>query len=251
MQKGRTKFRERPISGRRFLIGAGRQCDLRLGGDAVPELHSVIHRSSSGVWIDAFADSPRLRVNGRDVVLARLQDGDTLEIGEFGLVVRLKAGDQTLDVEAPAVQAEIPADSAIGHLTASELVDLIENETQIVSEFEGRRQLGAAALLQAVGNHLVKGRHAIPLPTRSMCPDNEVTEQSLLGDLERVLLQLHTFSQKLEGRSHQLLVREATQANAATSLLDAQRQLSAHVDKVLQRIDTEQQREEPPARASA
>lgn len=251
VQKGRTKFRRRPVDGRRFLIGSGRQCDLRLGGDAVPALHSVIHRNGGEIWIDAFAEAPPLRVNGHDVDIVRLEDGDTLEIADFQLVLRLQVAEAAETPVASPVP-ENTADGSLAGLTASQLVELIEKEAALVSDFEDRQQLGAEALLQAVYDRTtVKGRQAIPLPTRSMLPAAELQEQSLLGDLERVLLQLHSFSQKLESRSHKLLEREATHADAAATLLDAQHQLSEHLDKVLQRIVAEQHKPDAPARASA
>lgn len=262
VQKGRTAFRRRPVEGRRFLIGAGRQCDLRLGGDSVPALHSVIHRSGCDVWIDAFAQSPPLRVNGRDVDLVRLQDGDSIEIGEFHLTVGLHlalaadgnepASSESASIDAIESQIE---ETPIEELSAAELVDLIEGETKLISEFEDRQQLGAEALLEQVLSRATEvdtaASRSIRIPAGTAADATEMEEQSLLGDLERVLLHLHRFSQKLENRSQRLLEREATHADAASTLLDAQHQLAAHLDRVIERIHAEQPPQARPTRASA
>src|SRR5690349_7584916 len=40
IHRGRTEFPSRPIGLQQFLIGAGVECDLRLGGTQMPAVHS-------------------------------------------------------------------------------------------------------------------------------------------------------------------------------------------------------------------
>src|SRR5262249_35684853 len=90
--RGKTRFRDRPVTGPRFLIGAGVTCDLRLGGERDPPLHSLVTVDPTGVHIEAIVTVPTLIVNGRGVHDAALSDGDVISIGEVELVARVSAG---------------------------------------------------------------------------------------------------------------------------------------------------------------
>ena len=84
--KGHTRFPRRPVTHPRFLIGAGSTCDLRLGGEGMPALHSLITVSGRAITLEAIAATPALRVNGRVVQTTVLHDGDVIGVGEVELL---------------------------------------------------------------------------------------------------------------------------------------------------------------------
>jgi hypothetical protein len=252
------------VTTRRFLIGGGGTCDLRLGGNAIPALHSIIHRDGQDVWLDVLVNVPPLKVNGREVESARLRNGDVIEIGEFQLGVSLVSDGSDLDARIEAAAAAVDdATLEVGgrtltELSAEELVDLIDQEEELVSQFERGRRLGAEALLHAVLNRAVADEHeqnripqAIPLRRPAEPESLPLDEQPLVGELERILVQLQDFSQELERRARTMLQREATYADASGMLLDAQQQLAARLDVLLARLQAEFRRKETPTRASA
>src|SRR5438445_6580351 len=80
--RGRTRFPRRPVTSPRFLIGAGSTCDLRLGGERMPALHSMITLSGREITLEAIAAEPALTVNGRLVQTTNLHDSDAIDVGE-------------------------------------------------------------------------------------------------------------------------------------------------------------------------
>src|SRR5579871_217763 len=87
--RGRTRFPQRPVAGPRFFIGSGEGCDLRLGGDILPSIHSLIQTRADGIWLEAVAENPPLLLNGHITKGEWLRDGDLLEIGPFQLVAHV------------------------------------------------------------------------------------------------------------------------------------------------------------------
>ncbi|RPI85854.1 MAG: FHA domain-containing protein, partial [Planctomycetaceae bacterium] len=98
--RGRTRFPLRPVPGPRYLIGAAVTCDLRLGGNGMPALHSLISVEDQIYTIEAIASDPPLKVNGERVQVADLRDGDLLEIGDVELTVRMVAGQSPASAQA-------------------------------------------------------------------------------------------------------------------------------------------------------
>jgi len=150
IRRGRTRAPRREIKGRRFLIGAGSNCQLQLGGGDVPILHSILLIEEDGAHIDAVVPNPQLFINGRPQRSADLQDGDVFSIGKFEFQVHVP---QPLAALQTVVRPQIPAPESaakLSELSASELVALIEFEEQQVAELEQGRINGARALLDAV-----------------------------------------------------------------------------------------------------
>ncbi len=83
------RFPFRPVAAGIFLIGHGAGCDLRLGHDEMPALHSVIQVSPGGAEIHCVAERPGMFVNGAAVLQAHLMDGDLVEIGDVRFVFQL------------------------------------------------------------------------------------------------------------------------------------------------------------------
>lgn len=148
VRRGRTRARRRPVRSRRFLIGAGSNCQLQLGGEEIPILHSILLVDDEGAHIDAVVSSPELLVNGIPQRAADLHDGDVFSIGRFEFAVNVP--DQF--AASQAAVDELPLDDAadVETMSAAELVARIEREQAAVERFENSRSEGAAALLQSI-----------------------------------------------------------------------------------------------------
>ena len=148
IRRGRTRARRRPVRSRRFLIGAGSNCQLQLGGDEIPILHSILLMDDDGAHIDAVVSTPELLVNGIPQRAADLHDGDVFSIGRFEFAVNVP--DQF--AASQVAVDELPLDDAtdLESMSAAELVERIEREQAAVDRFENSRSQGAAALLQSI-----------------------------------------------------------------------------------------------------
>ena len=120
------RFPFRPVSAGLFLIGHGAGCDLRLGHDDMPALHSVIQISDNAADVNCVAVYPPMFVNGEPVRQARLSDGDLIEIGDVRLVFQLCRLQRTA-TESPSVRR--PA-------AALELVEKMESEILLIDALE-------------------------------------------------------------------------------------------------------------------
>lgn len=148
VRRGRTRAPRRPVRSRRFLIGAGSNCQLQLGGEEIPILHSILLVDDEGAHIDAVVSTPELLVNGVPQRAADLRDGDVFSIGRFEFAVNVP--DQF--AASQAAVDELPLDDAadVEAMSAAELVARIEREEAAVDRFENGRSEGAAALLQSI-----------------------------------------------------------------------------------------------------
>lgn len=149
IRRGRTRSPRRPVRSRRFLIGAGSNCQLQLGGEEIPILHSILLINEEGAHIDAVVPAPELTVNGVPCRAADLQHGDVFSIGRFEFSVHVP--DQFSATQA-ATAEELPLDDAadLESMSAAELIDRIEREQACIDRFEAARQQGAKALLQSI-----------------------------------------------------------------------------------------------------
>ena len=237
ISRGRTDSPLRPINRDRFLIGSGERCDLRLGGQDVPAVHSVVHIDGDQIWLEALAESPEVRVNGRLTRSAALEPGDALEIGSFCLTLHRTSSVQP--VPAPRIHGarvseilteEESADLLdIEDLSARELVDLIEQEEALIEEFESRRQMGAQALLDVLNQ-----RFGPDVSDDSQTVDATPDTRQLLHELQMAIISLNEFAQDFEQRTDRLSQRDTHRA--ANSLLDFQKQIVSRLDGVLGKI---------------
>lgn len=142
IERGRTQHPERPISETRFLIGAGSNCHLQLGGE-IPILHSVILQVESGLWIDAVVPEPALLVNRQPVRECQIFAGDLIEIGDFVFTLQenkaFSVGDEV---------SEADEDVDLSELSAENLVDLLAEEVSSLEAIEEARIRGAETLLE-------------------------------------------------------------------------------------------------------
>jgi hypothetical protein len=235
--RGRTQSPLRPVSRDRFLIGAGERCDLRLGGEGMPAVQSVVHIDGQAIWLETLADSPEIRVNGRLTRSAALEPGDELEIGSFSLTLHRRSSAEP--VQAPRIYgapvSEILAEEELANpldveeLTARQLVDLIDQEEALIEEFEARRQMGAQALMD-----VVKQRFASTDVDDEAVAEEKATPGQLLGELQAAIISLNEFAQEFEQRTEKLSQPETQRV--ANSLLDFQQQIVSRLDGVLEKI---------------
>lgn len=152
IRKGKTNFPLRPISGERFLIGAGSHCHLQLGGDHVPMLHSLLVIEGRTAHLEAVVAEPPLLVNDEARQIVELQDEDVVSIGDFEFVFHRLASSEPHTqacVSVRAVHDEISGVADLSQLSVSELVGLIEEEAEQIATFSRSREQGAAALIDA------------------------------------------------------------------------------------------------------
>lgn len=227
--RGKTQHPTRPITRDRFLIGSGEWCDLRLGG-SVPVLHSVLRVDGPSIWLDAVVDAPPLHVNGRAVGSCEIQDGDEISIGAFTLRLR-----DERDARHEALMKPIDIEELLGldqydtefaDLTAAELVELIERDEELVEEFEKRRDLGSAALLERIQHEM---------QSESAQPEPESQSLQVLRELQAAVSELNQLASDLKRRSSEMTGEEFSQATS--SLLDFQQDVVGRLDSVLSRID--------------
>jgi len=136
-----SRFPIRPISEGSFLIGHGTACNLRLGDQEVPALHSILRVTRTSASITLMADSPELIVNGESVPRAVLHDGDMMEIGDVRLVFRFVtehaisetagASETARDIDETLLELE-----SLTELSATDLVTGLEVEFQLLNDLQ-------------------------------------------------------------------------------------------------------------------
>lgn len=228
--RGRTKHPTRPIIRNRFLIGSGEWCDLRLGG-SMPVLHSVLRVDGTSVWLEAVVDAPPLHVNGRAIGSCELTDGDEISIGAFSLKlcdarnVQHEALMKPIDIEE-LLGLDRDDEEDVTELSAAELLQRIERDEQLVEEFQKRRDLGSAALLERLEHEL---------DSESAQAEPEEQSVQVLRELQAAMSELNDLAIELKQRSGEMTGEEFSQAT--TSLLDFQQDVSGRLDSVLGQID--------------
>ena len=235
--RGRTEHPLRPVYSERYLIGSSARCDLRLGGQEIPPLHSLIFVDGSDIWVEAMAATPELRVNGHAQTSVRLVDGDRIKIGPIELVAHIPA--QTESSIQPQESQDFanhdePLEPAASELSAKELVERIEVATELVNEFEQRQRLGIESLQAAIQQReqqtsAVAPAHAV-LPIASAAPNRPGV------DLDSLVVQLASVVGELEKRSGAEWRRESGYLDAVSTLFETQDRLSRQLEILLRRV---------------
>lgn len=136
-----ARFPIRPISEGSFLIGHGSACDLRLGDQEVPALHSILRVTRTSASITMMAERPELFVNGESVPRAVLHDGDLVEIADVRLVFRF-VNEEAVPESLPSVamvadEAEAPIElQKAEELTIPDLVTGLEIEFELLRDLQ-------------------------------------------------------------------------------------------------------------------
>jgi hypothetical protein len=226
--RGRTSYPRRALDAARCLIGAGSNCQLQLGGEGMPFLHSVLLIEDGMPTIEAFVPTPELRVNDRVVSDAELQNGDRISIGEFEFTLHLTPSAHAV----PAVPLYIPhpresvdeeAGENLAELSVSELVERIEAAEADVEEFESARAAGAAALLDAAW--------LAGAPSAAAAATEPAVEEQLLAELTGL-------AGEIESQLAELRVRDRQHQSRATELLTAQTKLAEQLKSAADRLTT-------------
>ncbi len=79
-------FPFRPLGVGQHRIGSSPSCEIRLGEQGVPDVHSVIRLGNATAEITSTCSMPPLLRNGEPCSAAILQHGDLIEVGEFRAV---------------------------------------------------------------------------------------------------------------------------------------------------------------------
>lgn len=257
--RGLTRFPQRPVSGPRFFIGSGPGCDLRLGGDTFPTIHSLIQTRENGVWFEMLAADPPVRLNGEMTRGEWLRDGDRIEIGAFEFIAHV------LPQLPPTSVGVTPsgtrrADEHLSELSAVELAERLEGEMGHVERFDRGRNAGAHALLQALKRQSRASQAASSAavtgprgasktdsqhensnvawqsnhPKDAAEPAVSAAEAEFRFDLERLCRDLEELTMVLERRSETISHREIQFAKAAESMVEAQRELVSQLEAALE-----------------
>ncbi len=88
--RGRAQNRFRPVTEAAFLLGAAVDCDLVLGASTFPEVYAYLLLGDDEVSIRHLGFVPELRVNGRSVTKAVLEDGDEIEMSPYLMRVHVQ-----------------------------------------------------------------------------------------------------------------------------------------------------------------
>jgi hypothetical protein len=229
--RGLTRFPQRPISGPRFFIGSGPGCDLRLGGEGFPAVHSLIQSRENGVWFEILAAEPLARLNGELTKGEWLRDGDRIEIGAFQFLAHFLPKLSPTAVGVPDAPAARPAEQ-LAELSAAELAERLEVELGDVERFEQGRSAGVRALFQALKQQsrtTESRQHAasIPVVNRTRAAQAESSsisaapEADFRVELDRLCQDLEALTNIFELRSETISHRELQFAQAAESMVEA------------------------------
>lgn len=247
ISRGQTEHPLRPMTRLhdKFLIGGDDDCDLQLGGDDIPALHSLLQFENGGFWIEAVAPDPQLFVNRKPVSSCLLRHDDLIEIGQFQLTVRLGQQKQ-LAGEAASVPATSSLASSAPHLSfsgefdrtkiaelsAEELVDALGHEMEMIERFDRRLKLGAGALIDAVQQHRDRAEQQRSSANSTIELSHDVTAQ----DLGRVVEQINQTFLHFDKRSQNVERREAACLEAAALLLEVQERMAGQLAEIEQKL---------------
>ncbi|GAB4143808.1 MAG: hypothetical protein Tsb009_15180 [Planctomycetaceae bacterium] len=248
VSRGRTQFPHRPIKTGKFLIGQGRGCDLRIGGEAMPPLHSVIHHEQGRYRLEQIGESPELRINGVATSSAILRNGDRIEIGPLEFIARFINTNVDLNTQSPPQNQHIPVEEVLAQasdcqeedldaLSAEQLIDLIEQEQKAVEEFEARTHLGEMGLLDAIQRQMQQLEeiedlpgdvgHVLNLSTPAAAPNlhrapsiAEESTKSLLEGLGRTVDQLSRYLEELVHRLNDQTPDQPSSDNSLSERLE-------------------------------
>jgi pSer/pThr/pTyr-binding forkhead associated (FHA) protein len=90
---------------RRYLIGRGETCDLRLVSEEISREHATIVRRWDGVFVQDLGSKNGVAVNEQSVGEVRVRDGDVVRIGPAVLRLSDPADRYLREIEAPGDDA--------------------------------------------------------------------------------------------------------------------------------------------------
>jgi hypothetical protein len=78
--------RRHEITKRQTVLGRSQSCDVRLDDPNVSRRHAEVRQEGTSYWIVDLGSTNGVEVNGKRVQRAKLEDGDTVTLGESELV---------------------------------------------------------------------------------------------------------------------------------------------------------------------
>ena len=153
VRDGQTVDRIRPLLADRVLIGSGSSCHIQIASHEVAMVHAVLVRETSaplGGWsIEALAEHPAVLVNGEVVRRRTLEHDDLIGLAGVNLAFQVagcvasgdddhaeqRIEDTLSEEDLASLLAEEKADVfRPAAVSASELVDAIEHELNLIAE---------------------------------------------------------------------------------------------------------------------
>lgn len=226
---GDQRFPFRPVLPGLFLIGQGRSCDLRLGLEEIPPIHSVIHFENQTAILSRVADAPELTVNGTPCSSSSLQHGDLIEIGDVRLAFYL-CNPAQLQEQASAEETRFDSNT---------LLERIESELHLIDmESAGSERL----------QDLLKSAHeAADVNHRA----RTIRFSDYLVDREASQLQNATMEERIVAA----LTAQETRLNEICQVLEKvvqqQQLITTALESVVQRLDEASATQSAARRASA
>ena len=126
-------------------------------------------------------------------------------------------------------------------LSPAELIELIEQEEELIEEFEARKRMGIETLMNTLRENQPEAESAPPPAIQR--PAETGRPRDLLVELETAISSLTRFAEELEQRASRLSHQDF-QRTAAT-LLDFQQQIIGRLDAVLAKVAEARQSKQP------
>jgi hypothetical protein len=248
---GKTAFPTRPINQSRFLIGAGNICQLQLGGFDIPLLHTILLIQGAEISCDAIVSEPALMVNGKKQRQATLQNGDILSIGTYEFQITIPAAfgknlPSPLPQQIDAMRGPHELDELTDHLwnlpeeqlaaeldqlSASDLLDLLEDEMSQIEEYEEIQQSGIETMIaealdvnrieQQKYEHVSFGQISLNESNSHEFANTTMSEIQLMEEINRLTEVMHTLvdAAELELNSDPVLNTQLEQTRQKLDLM--------------------------------
>ena len=238
IQSGVTQHPRRPVTRGRFLLGSGDACHMRLGGDDIPPIHSmIVAENGTTVEIERLSTGPALCVNGHEVDAATLKDGDEVSIGRIVFTARFAANVAESAVEQADLLADVELTTAeieelkqLESLSVVELVDRLGTDMNLVEEHETGIKTGVESLLFEAAAADAADTESGSESEDEMDIDEDSDVQDPADELEDLIDHLNAITAELNERARRLHEREQAHSVAAEELLDQQSRLRAQIE---------------------
>ncbi len=146
------------VDSEQCFIGSDEDCELRLVHPEMPPVAAVIRVVDNGFWIESCRKSRDLLVNHETITQSWIKDGDEIEIAPFVLKAHLglRGTPAARAAEVSGVDAVrkhepiVWEESELAGLSASELLDRIEADINLIERDEQSRRMGEDTLLRAI-----------------------------------------------------------------------------------------------------
>jgi pSer/pThr/pTyr-binding forkhead associated (FHA) protein len=166
------------------LVGQDRSCRVRLPGSEISARHCALVRTPAGLWVVDLLGREGIRVNGREVRFARLDDGDELRVGRQRIAVR--AGVVGLPAVAgrsrltPTLVGPRPSSSTPAEVSA----DILGHLTRLVGRMQ---QQMFEQFQQAMQQQMFEQfQQAMTMMTQMFCAMHHDQAESVRGELARL-----------------------------------------------------------------